>query len=122
MSPTIRLDGQVGFSRDRPKAERLRNVQRDAGIGASFTLPRGWTVGANYRRIWTRYRGNWFPFTDGSPRRDRTRIVRASVLNQGFELLGFSPQLAAIRETRESNAQLHDYKRNRYELRAVRQF
>jgi len=122
MSPTIRLDGQVGFSRDRPKAERLRNVQRDVGIGASFTLPQGWTLGANYRRIWTRHRGNWFPFTDGSPRRDRTRIVRASVLNRGFELFGFSPQLAAIRETRESNAQLHDYKRNRYELRAVRQF
>jgi len=122
MSPTIRLDGQVGFSRDRPKAERLRNVQRYAGAGASFTLPQGWTLGGNYRRIWTRYRDNWFPFTDGSPRRDRTRIVRASVLNRGFELFGFSPQVAAIWETRESNAQLHDYKRKRYELRAVRQF
>jgi len=48
--------------------------------------------------------------------------VRANALNQGCELFGFSPQLAAIRETRESNAQPPDHKWNPCELRAVRQF
>jgi len=82
---------------DCPDVNRLRNVQRNACVEASFTLQQVWKVGANYRRIRVRCRDNRFPFTDGSPHRDRTRIARASVLNQGFELFGFGPQLAPIR-------------------------
>ena len=59
---------------------------------------------------------------DGGPREDRTRTVSASVFNRGVTLLGFSPQLILTNEVRETNAQLHDYRRNRGELQFVRQF
>ena len=41
---------------------------------------------------------------------------------RSFTVLGFSPQLALIHDTRLANAQAQDYDRNRAELRFVRQF
>ena len=53
---------------------------------------------------------------------DMTRILRASVYNRAFTLYGFSPQLVVTNAVRDTNAQLHDYKRTNVELRFVRQF
>ena len=39
-----------------------------------------------------------------------------------FTLYGFSPELAVTSETRTTNAQLYDYRKNAAELRFVRQF
>ena len=36
--------------------------------------------------------------------------------------MGFSPELVAVHEERETNAQLYDYQRTHGELRFVRQF
>ena len=55
-------------------------------------------------------------------RRDRTRVLRATLLNRSVTIVGFSPQLALVRESRASNAQLYDYKRTRGELTFQRQF
>ena len=72
---------------------------------------------------WTAYEGNWFPFTSGGePRADRTRILRLSVQNRSFTMSGFSPELVLVNEARKSNAQLHDYRKTRAEIRFVRQF
>jgi len=100
----IRPDRRAGLSRDRPKVERLRNAQRSADAGAPFTPPQRRKAGANLLRMRANYQANHrarcrekrFPSADGSPRTDRIRIVRASVLSRDFELLGFSPHLAAI--------------------------
>ena len=59
---------------------------------------------------------------DGRQRLDRTRTFSLSVLNRGFTLFRFSPQLAVIHEARATNAQALDYDRTRAELRFVRQF
>ena len=52
----------------------------------------------------------------GEPREDRTRVLSVSLLHRAFTLNGFSPGLTLARETRRSNAQLHDYRRTRIEL------
>ena len=121
-SPTVRVDGVVGYDRVRTSAERWRNTTRTARLGVSKALPRGFTVGGSGELRWTRYEGNWFPNTDGSPRRDRTWSLKASLLNRSFTLLGFSPELVLVREGRSTNAQLYDYRRFRVELLFQRQF
>ena len=121
--PILRADGAAGYARERPKSVKWRNASRWLRLGASVALPLGFTVGGSGELRWTDYEGNWFPFTrDGAPRKDRTRILRATVHNRAFTLFGFSPQLVVTNEARDTNAQLYDYKRTRAELRAVRQF
>ena len=77
-----------------------------------MALPRGFTLGTSgeYRR--TEYEGNWFPFTDGSSRSDRTEILRASIFNRAFTLYGFSPKLVVTLEERRTNAQVYDYEQH----------
>ena len=124
--PTVRLELSGGYGWERPGLERWRTRTRWAGVGVSVILPLGFNVGAGAELRWTDYHeseGRWHPFiSDGSAREDRTRSLRASVHNRGFTLMGFSPELVAVHEERESNAQLHDYERTRGELRFVRQF
>ena len=59
---------------------------------------------------------------NSTPREDQTRILQATLLNRAITVYGFSPQIAFSNELRESNAQLFDFKRNRVEMRWVRQF
>ena len=121
-TPTVELEGTVGYGNEHTRGETWRNDSWLGRLSVSVALPRGFTVGgsADYRR--TQYKGNWFPFTDGSSRRDHTRIVRASLYNRGFTLYGFSPQLVVSREERTSNAQTYDYQDTNAELRLLRQF
>ena len=123
VSPTVQIDGALGYSRERPQDERWRNTTRWARVGVSVALPYGFTVGGGgeYRR--TDYEGRWSPFVlDGSAREDETRILRVTVFNRLVTVFGFSPQLVLVNEDRTSNAQLYDYQRNRAELRLQRLF
>ena len=124
--PTVRLELSGGYGWERPRSERWRTRSHWAGLGVSVILPLGFNVGAGAEMRWTDYHeseGSWFPnISDGSAREDRTRSVRLSVHNRGFTLMGFSPELVAVHEERETNAQLYDYERTRGELRFVRQF
>ena len=121
-TPTLQLQASLGSSLERTEVERYRNGGRSASLGMSVDLPRGFTVGVNGEWRWTDYEGNWIPFTpSGESRRDRTRTLSVSVFNRGFTVRGFSPKLVLARERRESNAQLHDYRKNRAELQFVRQ-
>ncbi|MCY4421047.1 MAG: surface lipoprotein assembly modifier [Gammaproteobacteria bacterium] len=121
-TPIVQFDGTLGYGTEHTKGKTWRNDSWLGRLGVSVALPRGFNVGASgeYRR--TQYEGNWFPFTDGSSRRDHTRIVRASVYNRGFTLFGFSPQLVVSREERTTNAQTHEYQDTNGELRLIRQF
>ncbi len=122
-TPTVRVDAMVGATHERPRSPLWRNSGRWVRLGTSVDLPRGFTVSVSGELLWTRYKGSWVPFTpDGSARRDRTRVFRASVFNRGFTVFGFSPKLVLVNENRTSNAQLYDYRRNRGELQFVRQF
>ena len=124
--PTLRLELSGGYGWERPRSERWRTRSHWGGLGVSVILPLGFNVGAGAEVRWTDYHeseGRWFPnVSDGSAREDRTRSIRASVHNRGFTLMGFSPELVAVHEERETNAQLYDYERTRGELRFVRQF
>ncbi len=123
LTPTIRLDGAGGYGRDRPGRLRYRNKSFWFQTGVSVALPKGFTVGGSTGVRWTDYEGNWFPqVSDGSPREDKTYNLRASVHNRALTFFGFSPEVSLIHEIRESNSQLHDYKRTGGELRVVRQF
>ena len=122
-APTLRLDLSAGMSRERPEARRSRNEGRWASIGASWALGWGFTVSgaATLRR--TAYDEAQVPFTRAGERReDETLTYRLSAHNRGLTLWGFSPRVSLVRESRESNAQLHDYQRTSGELQFVRQF
>ena len=123
ITPIIRAEMAGGYGQERARRKTWRNATRWGRVGASVALPLGFTLGGSGEFRWTKYKGNWFPFTtDGVPRKDRTRILRASVYNRAFTLFGFSPQIAVTHEVRKTNAQLYDYKNTNLELRFVRQF
>ena len=126
VTPTVRLELSGGYGRERPSALRYRSRSHWAGAGVSVILPYGFNVGLGGELRWTDYyegEGRWFPFVqDNGKREDRTRSVRASVHNRAFTLMGFSPELVAVYEERETNAQLYDFERTRGELRFVQQF
>ena len=123
VAPTVRADLFGGFAQQRPKFRRERHRGRWFGTGVTVALPLGFTIGGSAELRWTDYERGWFPFvTDDGPREDRTRSYRLSAHNRAFTVLGFSPEIAVVRETRESNAQLHDYSRTSGELRFVQQF
>ncbi len=122
-APTLRLDLTGGYGRERPKSKRDRSRSRWLGLGLTKELPLGFTLGGSAEMRWTNYESGWFPFvTDGGARIDRTRGLRVSAHNRAFTVLGFSPEISVVHETRDSNAQLHDYKRTSGELRFVQQF
>ena len=122
-TPQLRLDALAGWARERTRSERERNTRRRARLGVSAALPHGFTLGAGVEWRRTDYDGRWFLLTPGNvPRKDRTRVLSVSLLHRAFTVGGFSPGLTLARETRRSNAQLHDYRRTRIELRFVRQF
>ena len=122
-TPTMQTTAMIGHAWEHTRALRWRNSGLLARIGSSFALDGCFTLGLHAELRRTRYQGNWIPFTPGGvPRRDRARTLRASILNRAFTVNGFSPQLGLVHETRKSNAQLYDYKRNRLELQFVRQF
>ena len=122
VSPIVRLNGTFGFVKDHTESERWRNSSRSVATGVQVLLPWGFTAGADARVEWKDYEGNWGIYTGGVPREDRTRTLSASVFNRGLTILGFSPKLTLFNDVRKTNAQLHDYKRNRGELQFVRQF
>ena len=123
VSPTLLAAADAGYEGARSRTERWRNATRWVRADVSVALPWGLSVGAGGEFRWTRYRGDWFPFTpDGSARGDRTRILRVSAFSRRLTLFGFSPGLLLVNEARKSNAQLYDYRRSRAELRFQRLF
>ena len=126
MTPTLRLSSALGHDRVLPKEKARRSTGLWLRVGAEQALPRGFTVGASVRIGQTVYEGGnrgWPHNTgDGRNRVDRTRTLSVTVLNRGLTVLGFSPQVVLVNEVQTTNAQAQDYKRNRAELRLVRQF
>ena len=122
VTPTLQANAAAGHANEDTKAKTWRNDSRWGRIGVSVALPRGFTLGGSGEYRKTEYEGNWFPFTDGSARKDRTEILQASIFNRAFTLYGFSPQLVVTHEERKTNAQVYDYKRTNGEVRFVRQF
>ena len=123
VTPTVRAELSAGYAREEPEQERARNASRWLGAGVTVALPLGFTVGGGGELRWTDFEDEWFPHTPtGEDRADRTRSLRLSVHNRAFTLMGFSPELVAVHEERETNAQLYDYRRTHGELRFVRQF
>ena len=122
-TPTLRLDGALGFGAERPELAYRRKESRWLRVGFRKALPKGFSFGASAQVRWTDYEGEWPPHTPpGERREDRTRALNASVHHRRFTLYGFSPQLAVTNEVRTTNAQLYDYRKNLAELRFVRQF
>ena len=123
VTPTVRADLSAGYAREEPEQVRARSRSRWLRAGVTVILPAGFTVGGGGEVRWTDFEDEWFPHTPtGEDRADRTQSVHLSVHNRAFTLMGFSPELVAVHEERDTNAQLYDYTRTRGELRFVRQF
>ena len=124
-TPTLSVGANAGYSAEVPRVSYQRNARPWVQVSANYALPWGFTVGASANFYRTTYESGpyWRVLTRGDSRRkDRGRTFRLSLLNRAFTLGGFSPQLVAVYEERDSNAQLSSYRRTRGELRAVRQF
>ena len=123
LTPALRMNGRLGYSNERPERVSNRNATRWFRVGAQWALPRGFSLGGRAQIRWTDYDGVQFPPTiDGLDREDRTRTLSASVHHRRFTLYGFSPKLTVTNETRSTNAQALDYRRNRAEVSFTRQF
>ena len=123
LTPTIRLNAEAGYGRDRPERRQYRNNSWWLHTGVSVALPKGFTVGGRGGVRWTDYEAPWPPHTPGDENReDTTYHLRASVHNRALTFFGFSPEVSLIHEVRKTNAQLYDYKKTGGELRVVRQF
>ncbi len=123
LTPTIRLEGGVGYGRDRPGRLIYRNKSLWFQAGVSVALPKGFTVGGGGGVRWTDYEAPWvFSTPENEDREDRTYNLRASVHNRALTFYGFSPEISLVHEVRNTNAQAYDYKRTGGELRVVRQF
>ena len=123
VSPTIKLHLSAGLSGERPKDQRQRNDGREVSIGADWILGQGYVLGGSLGMSQTDYERPQFPYTAiDEPREDETLTYRLSLHNKGWTIGGFSPRLSLTHETRDSNAQLHDYERTSGEFQLVRQF
>ena len=121
---TLQVQMTVGYERDHAASVHWRSLSRRVRVGGSLALPLGFTLGGSAQMRRTYYEGNGcvHQVLDCRQRVDRTHTFSLSVLNRGFTLFRFSPQLAFIHEARATNAQALDYDRNVAELRFVRQF
>ena len=123
VTPVLRADLSAGLGGERARTRRNRSESRWASAGATWALGWGFTVSGAVTLRRTEYEGGWAPYTlDNAPREDETRTIRLSAHNRGLTLWGFSPRVSLVRESRESNAQLHDYERTSGELQFVRLF
>ena len=115
-----------GLGRERPGdpiAKRYRNKRWWVQPGVSADLPWGVTLGGSIEQRWTNFDDGFGVLTPaGESRRDRTRVVRASINKRDLTLFGFSPRLSLVYERRNSNMQGADYARNSGELSMVRLF
>lgn len=123
VAPTVRVDLSRGYAEQWSEFRGKRHRGQWRGTGIIVVLPLGFTVGDSAEMRWTDHERGRFPFlADNGPREHRTRSWRLSTFNRALTVLGFSPELAVVRESRDSNAQLHDYSRTSGELRFVQQF
>ena len=122
--PTVQVNALVGYIDQDAAAHHWNSTGYWTRVGTNVALPWGFTVGASAEFRWTDYEDGWpLPFRpDGSARRDQTRVLQATILNRAITVFGFSPQILYSNDFRKSNAQLFDFKRNRVEMRWVRQF
>ena len=124
-TPTLRTRASLGYVREHTEFVPGRNGTRLGRLGAELALPLGFTLGAGAEMRWRDFKGTGRDYLtlDGARRSDRTHILRVSLLNRAFTVMGFSPQAVFVNEVLKTNAQNPgDYTRNRGELRFVRQF
>ena len=121
--PIVQVNGLVGYIDQDATAHHWNSTGYWTRLGTNVALPWGFTVGVSGEVRWTNYEDGWgFITPGGSAREDQTRILQATLLNRAITVYGFSPQILYSNELRESNGQGFDFKRNRVELRFVRQF
>lgn len=124
VAPVMQVHMMVGYESDHSASEHWRNLGRWVRVGSSLALPLGFTLGSSAQMRRTYYEGSGAAHLTlrGRPRRDRTLTLSISLLNRALTFFGFSPQLAVVHESRRTNAQAQNYKRDRAELRFIRQF
>ena len=60
-TPTVRIDGALGYGNVRPERLRFRNTSRWVRMGVRKALPKGFSLGASAQLRWTDYEGEWPP-------------------------------------------------------------
>ncbi|MCZ0933520.1 MAG: tetratricopeptide repeat protein [Oligoflexia bacterium] len=122
---TSRLQAQakIGQEYDKPKFSYQNSSLSSIEVGLKLTLTQKIILDLSKEEQKVKYQGNWFPYIeDETSRRDQISFARLKVHLGSFELFGFRPYLSLVKEKRESNAQLHSYKRNFIGLNFIRDY
>ena len=123
-SSTLRIDAAGGWVWERPKEARYDSNGQWLRAGLISYVGLGFSIGGSIE--WRKIDFDNFlccpPTLDFKHRTDRNKLLSITISNRAFSVFGYSPQLALVRETRETNAQILDYRRSRVELRFVRSF
>ena len=123
LTPTLRVNASVGLSTTELKSARNSNRGRSMNVGLTNLLDGGLSIGGTFGIQWDYWGGDWFPeVRGGGSRKGPIRTFGLSAHHRGFTILDFSPQLSIRREIRDSNSQIHDYRKVAGEVRFVRSF
>ena len=122
VNPSVRLNLRLGREESKPEESiKSRYVNRSIEPGIDVNFDRGFSLGVSYRMETIQYKGPWRPFNeDGSARKDKVRSLRIDIRRRDFTLMDFDPNIALVFDKRTSNAQLHNYKRTKFELGFLR--
>ena len=120
-SPTLAFGARAGWGRTDTAARSVRHRHRQAGAFGVAELPpvfglSGIRLRLSHDRYHTAYDRLLYASLSPDPRRDRVSTTRLTVSSDRLHLFGFVPALALVREERDSNVSLFEYRRSRVEL------
>ena len=121
LTPTLRIDSALGWSREKPRQVNRRNRSWRMDGRLSALLPRGITAGVHAGLQRTSFEHGSF-LTGGQVQKDETRSFGLSVHRRNFTIAGFSPELSVTWTERKSNNRLSAYDRVASELSLTRPF
>ena len=109
ITPTLQGELAFGYGYDNPTDSKWRQKRNSIEFGLSTIFMENFVVAGNVGIKNSKYEGNWRPYTDGTPRKDKLYFFRINVSRQNYSLLGFKPQFYITNEKLRSNAQLYSH-------------
>ncbi len=119
--PSLSLRFMGGVGRENTDRVTTRHRSRWGGLMATYDLPLGFSVTAAQQYFTTFFQEPNRLFSPDPPS-TQMWFSRLAVFNRLIQIKGFSPSVSVIREDRDSNLTLYEYRRYRVEGGFVRVF
>ena len=119
--PSLNVRFMGGLGREKTDRISTRHRSRWVGVMGSYDLPFGFTVTGAQQMFLTDFEQPNRLFSPAPPE-TKLWFSRLAFHNRLIQIKGFSPSLSLIREDRQSNLTIYNYKRYRAEAGVVRVF